>query len=107
MVTVTTADGTAVSPTQNYSEKYVDVGVMRDVDEGGSMKFKMPFPAPISLISGSSFATAIACGKIGAYFPEAEYSDGLNKRDVFELLRTITPSARPPLITLQPVMDLH
>lgn len=106
VVTVTTTDGTLVSPTQNYSEKYVDVGVMRDVDDGGAMKFKMPFPGPIEFIGGSSFATAIACGKFGAYFPRSRYLPELNKVDVFEQLRTATPPAgRPALITLEPIME--
>jgi hypothetical protein len=106
VVTVTTTDGTLVSPRQNYSERYVDVGVMGDVNDTNAMQFIAP--SGTGLISGSSFATAIACGKIGAYFPKSRYSSELNKDDVFEGLSTATPPlGRPPLITFETVMKKH
>ena len=107
VVTVTTTDGTLVSPTQNYSERYVDVGVMRDVDEdeANAMKFRTPFTGPTAFVRGSSFATAIACGKIGAYFPKSKYLRRLNKRDVFEELRATIPEGGPALITFETVLE--
>ena len=107
VITVTTTDGTRVSPTQNYSEKYVDIGVMRDVNDQTAMKFLTPFAGPTALISGSSFASAIACGKIGAHFPKDMYGEGLNKDAVFEKLRSITPAAGMSLITYEPVLETH
>lgn len=107
VITVTTTDGTAVSPTQNYSEQYVDIGVLADVNDTEAMRFQTPFPGTTSLISGSSYATAIACGKIGAYLPKEMYRPGLNKHAVFEQLQAITPAARPPLITYEPVLEKH
>lgn len=106
VITVTTTDGKDVSSTQNYSEKYVDVGVMRDVDHGNAMKFNTPFVGPAAVIGGSSFAAAIASGKIGAYFPKSMYLPDLDKDAVFEQMMTATPpDGRPPLITFEPVMQ--
>ena len=106
VITVTTTDGKDVSSTQNYSEKYVDVGVMRDVDHGNEMKFNTPFVGPAAVIGGSSFATAIACGKIGAYFPKSMFLPNLDKDAVFEQLMAAPPPAgSPPLITFEPVME--
>lgn len=105
VITVTTTDGRRVSRTQNFSETYVDIGVMRDAVEAKAMKFNTPFAEPTVLVSGSSFATAIACGKIGAYIPKSMYVPGLNKDAVFERLRAITPVGRPPLIRFIPAME--
>jgi hypothetical protein len=103
VVTVTTTDGTLVSPRQNFSEQYVDIGVMGDVNDANAMQFKTP-SEPIGLISGSSFATAIACGKIGAYFPKSRYLSSLNKDDVFDQLKNAPVVGTPPLITFETVM---
>jgi hypothetical protein len=105
VITVTTTNGSRVSRTQNYSETYVDIGVMLDEMEGYAMKFKTPFPEPPALLSGSSFATAIACGKIGAYLPKSMYVASLNKNAVFEYLSTATPPPGSlPLIRFEPAM---
>jgi hypothetical protein len=83
VITVTTTDGKEVCDTQNFSNQFVDVGVQADAtvkseDEAKAkeMKFKVPFRTkpPKELISGSSFATAIATGVIGAYCPKELYS---------------------------------
>jgi hypothetical protein len=76
-----------------------------DVDGTNAMKFKTPFPGPTYLISGSSFATAIACGKIGAYFPKSRYLAGLAKDEVFEQVMAATPTGINPLITFETVMS--
>lgn len=107
VITVTTTNGSRVSPTQNYSETYVDIGVMRDADDGNAMKFNTPFAESPALVSGSSFATAIACGKIGAYIPKSMYVPSLNKDAVFEKLRDTPPPAdRPPLVRFEPAMGI-
>jgi hypothetical protein len=106
VVTVTTTDGTLVSSNQNYSEIYVDIGVKRDdVDETNAMKFHTPFLGPTFLIGGSSFATAIACGKIGAYFPKSMYLPGLAKDEIFEQVIGATPGSMTPLITFETILS--
>jgi hypothetical protein len=79
VVTVTTASASAVSPTQNYSPMFVDMGAIPDEITTSFMKFNVPFPGPVPTVSGSSFATAIVTGRIGAYLPETAYVDGINK----------------------------
>ncbi|MEN0053885.1 MAG: S8 family serine peptidase [Mucilaginibacter sp.] len=68
LITVTTSDGDIVSATENYSNVYVDMGVIADKAEDGSLVFEVPFKqiGPAEHIGGSSFATAIATGIIGA-----------------------------------------
>jgi hypothetical protein len=82
VLTITTADTVEVSPTQNYSSKYVDLGAMPDEVTSTSMKFMVPFNGPVGYISGSSFAAAIATGKIGAFLPTSFYQDPINKTKV-------------------------
>jgi len=83
VITVTTADKKRVSPSQNYSSKYVDMGAIPD--DITKMRFKVPFglPAgaagPIKTISGSSFATPIVTGRIGAFLPRSSYAPSISK----------------------------
>jgi hypothetical protein len=96
VITTTTTDAVRVSPTQNYSALYVDLGVLADQVTTTSMKFIVPFSisATPQYISGSSFATAIACGKIGAQFKRSLYAPGISKDNVFtEMGGTIRRSA--------------
>jgi hypothetical protein len=83
VISATTTYKETVSPTQNYSETFVDMGVDADklVNEHSSMKFKAPFPNSNSLISGSSFATAIATGLIGANCDAAMFNAATAKTD--------------------------
>ena len=105
VLTVTTTDSMTVSPTQNHSSTFVDLGVRADSLTPGRMLFMVPFTRPVQYISGSSFATAVASGKIGAYVPKHVYRPGIHKLDVFanleQMMRngTIPPimSASPPL----------
>jgi hypothetical protein len=84
VVTVTTTDGRIVSPTQNYSSNYVDLGIVADSVTVASMSFRLPFAGTgDTFISGSSFATAIASGKIGALINKDVYTPGLKKAAVF------------------------
>ena len=76
VVTVTTANNKRVSKTQNYSEIFVDLGAIPD-DPGG-MRFRVPFD-PTTTISGSSFATAIATGRIGAFLHNSSYQSNIDK----------------------------
>jgi len=83
VVTATTVLGDKVSPTQNYSNVYVDMGVV--ADPTGFMQFKLPYSS--DLVKGSSYATAIFSGKIGAYLPKSKYTPNIDKEDVFFTLK--------------------
>lgn len=99
VLTVTTTNGLAVSPTQNYSNQYVDLGIRADLVQPTHMKFLEPFTNIPQYISGSSFAAAIATGKIGAWLPKAGYRPGIIKDDVFnELKRLITAGSIPNIL---------
>lgn len=88
VITVTTNNLDTVSKTQNYSAEYVDVGVLADTTlPTGVMKFNAPFPGSTGVtVSGSSFATAIATGKIGSWLEKSIYAPGINKPDCFSSL---------------------
>lgn len=98
VVTVTTADTTGVSPTQNYSSKYVDVGAMPDQTTTAWMMFRVPFKGPVDYVSGSSFATAIVTGKIAANLPKSFYVANINKTVVLTKIEAPTVGVAP-LIT--------
>ncbi|MEO8582840.1 MAG: S8 family serine peptidase, partial [Flavitalea sp.] len=84
VITTTTTDGNMVSPTQNHADNYVDLGIKADSVTPNSMKFKLPFLLSTpKYISGSSFATAIASGKIGAKLKKQIFVAGINKTIVF------------------------
>jgi hypothetical protein len=96
VIVATTTDGNHISPTQNYSDKYVDFGVAADTVNTTSMKFQVPFATPPVFISGSSFATAILTGKIGAFTSKNKFTTGLKKQDIIDDLEaaaTITTSS--------------
>ncbi|GGB82201.1 S8 family serine peptidase [Dyadobacter sediminis] len=86
VLTVTTTDGKSISSTQNFSSRHVDLGVF--ADEG--MKFYVPFYGKSckDMISGSSFATAIATGVIGAFGQKKLLR--LENMDKTQLLHTLT-----------------
>ncbi|MGZ8538919.1 MAG: S8 family serine peptidase [Flavisolibacter sp.] len=86
VVTVTTTNGKTVTPTQNYSEQYADLGVIADKVTKDSMQFKVPFTGSSDLISGSSFATAIASGIIGAFTEKTAFSPAIRKSVVLNNL---------------------
>ncbi|RBL89369.1 S8 family serine peptidase [Chitinophaga flava] len=87
ILVVTTTVDSMVSPTQNHSKKYVDLGVQADTLENGYLKFQVPFTTgqPV-FVSGSSFATAIATGKIAANCSPALFKGGLNKTTFIDSL---------------------
>jgi hypothetical protein len=103
VVTVTTADETRVSASQNYSSKYVDLGAIPDDNAG--MRFAVPFvrsagaTGPVTTISGSSFAAAIVTGKIGAFLSNSAYASNIDKRDV------LPPMETAGLITKSPALQ--
>lgn len=87
VITTTTTNGVRVSPTQNFSWRYVDLGVNADQVTPAFMKFRMPFEEMGEYyISGSSFATSIATGKIGASVSTSLYTRGITKDQVFSAL---------------------
>jgi hypothetical protein len=89
VIAVTTTDGNMVTPTQNYSRKFIDLGVLADQVSRTGMKFKLPFNtgAEPQFISGSSFATAIASGIIGAYCKKNLYVPNIKKADFLSALQ--------------------
>lgn len=89
----TTSTNRTTSPTQNFSELFVDFGVLADTVGQGYMKFQIPFSAQPLFISGSSFATAILAGKIAALTRKSEYQPELNKQQVINNIRSGTPAA--------------
>jgi hypothetical protein len=101
VITVTTADETKVSPTQNYSSKYVDFGAIPD--DLTLMRFKLPFGSTVAVgtvptISGSSFAAPIVAGRIGASLPNSSYVPNIDKRDVFSQLEAAALTMRSSLL---------
>jgi hypothetical protein len=96
VITTTTTDGVRVSPTQNFSSLYVDLGVRADRITATTMKFRVPFEmrGVEQFISGSSFATAIATGKIGVGLKTEWYTPGITKdrvlSEVGSVIRTST-----------------
>jgi hypothetical protein len=91
VIVATTTSGNRISPTQNYSNRYVDFGVMADTVAPDFMKFQVPFSIQPLFISGSSFATAILAGKIGAFTDIAEYKTNLNKQQVINSIQSGSP----------------
>lgn len=93
VVTVTTTDGRTVCSSQNYSKDYVDLGVLADEVSKEGMKFKLPFEElgrGTTLISGSSFATAIATGLIGANCKKSLYIPNIKKADFLAALKVMS-----------------
>ncbi len=82
-VTTTNVKGTAVSDQQNHSNIYVDLGVKADSGPDIDPKFDVPFKLnpPADPIAGSSFATAIATGVIGANCNTGDFKPNLKKGD--------------------------
>ncbi len=101
VVTAVTTNGVRVSPTQNFSARFVDMGVRADsVFTNGQMKFQVPYsPASHSYVSGSSFAAAITTGKIGALLPRSIFGPGINKTAIISGLSAISS---PPVLTNSP-----
>lgn len=87
----TTTNGSLVSPTQNYSNRYVDFGVVADTVAPDFMKFQVPFTTFPIFISGSSFATAILAGKIGAFAERVEYSPNVSKQQIINSIESGSP----------------
>lgn len=92
LITVTTTDGKQVASTENYSNIFVDVGVMADKHEDGDLWFKIPFEQTNgeAYVRGSSFATAIATGIIGANCDKNLYKqNSITKKTFINHLLTI------------------
>lgn len=82
IMVATTTNAQRISPTQNYSGRFVDFGVVADTISPLFMKFQVPFTTDELYISGSSFAAAILTGKVGALADKSSYQAGLNKQDI-------------------------
>lgn len=84
IVVATTIFENEVSPSQNFSSKYVDYGVKADNNE---FEFKpRPGAQDRSKISGSSYATAILSGKIGASVPVSAIQSGISKDEIINII---------------------
>lgn len=97
VLTVTTTDGKSISPTQNFSSRHVDLGVFADED----MKFYVPFESKSSkdMISGSSFATAIATGVIGAFGQKKLLRlENIDKTNLLHTLMLVDDSESSPAV---------
>jgi hypothetical protein len=106
VLTVTTTDSVIVSPTQNHSAFFVDLGIRADSFNTSQMLFAVPFTNPTRYISGSSFATGIATGKIASYLPKSSYTSGVNKIAVFSNLdQQIRDGAIPPILSQSNVLS--
>ena len=90
VMVATTTNANRISPTQNYSSRFVDFGVLADSITPTFMKFKAPFTVDELYISGSSFATAILAGKIGALASKSAYRTGLNKQDIITNINSVS-----------------
>jgi len=100
VITVTTANNQRVSPTQNYSSKYVDLGAIPD--DPTSMRFHVPFDDSGATISGSSFAAAIVTGRIGAFLPNSSYR---NKRNMLVQMQTDGLCTKAPVLELEHIRE--
>jgi hypothetical protein len=101
VITVTTTNGTQVAYTENHSEIFVDIGVINDeVEQDGDLSFNVPFKqvagSPNATVKGSSFATAIVTGFIGA---NCSLSD-ISKADKKSLIKKLGAQVFPALIPL-------
>jgi subtilisin family serine protease len=91
VMVATTTNGNMISSTQNYSNRFVDFGVMADTVGPGFMKFQVPFTTDPLFISGSSFATAILSGKIGASTDKEEFRSGVEKANIITNIESGSP----------------
>jgi hypothetical protein len=110
VVTVTTADKNRVSPSQNYSSRYVDLGAMPD--DLTLMRFKEPFvlpagtPGAVKTVSGSSFAAAIVTGRIGAFLLNSSYTSSIDKyHDVFAPMEAAGLITKSPALAADHIRD--
>ncbi|WP_221392124.1 S8 family serine peptidase [Dyadobacter sp. NIV53] len=83
VITTTTTDGVKISPAQNFSEQFVDLGVGAHHE----MQFDVPFSEnsdEYAPLRGSSFATAIATGIIGANCSVKWFKKDISKDNIFK-----------------------
>jgi subtilisin family serine protease len=93
LITVTTTDGKKVALTENYSNIYVDLGIVADKKIDKDLWFEVPFEqtGQPGYVRGSSFATAIATGLIGAYSKSSNFEKGaVDKKHIFEDLKSLS-----------------
>jgi len=120
LLIVTTVSKDSVSPLQNFSNRIVDIGVNCDavIDSLGVLYyiFRDPiFTQPylvtdgsgnkafyLHTVTGTSFATPIATGKIAAYYQKLISTGPLKKDDILNRLQGIQPFSTSPKHLLQP-----
>jgi hypothetical protein len=93
IITVASSDHKKVSNDQNYSNLFVDIGVLADqvTTEDGIMRYRIPFEKKASgfPVTGSSFATAIVSGIIGAHWDKKWDEQETTKFQIFKELPSI------------------
>jgi hypothetical protein len=105
VLTVTTNDQSNVSPTQNFSSRFVNSGVLADTMFSGMMKFRLPFRNATGFVSGSSFATAIFTGRLAANLPLSQLAPGVRKTEVLRWLEeNSAANSIPVTIVHEPVL---
>lgn len=101
VIAVTTASLTknAVSPSQNFSNTIVDIGVKCDKEIKDDYRFEDPLGQPGSsgeatYILGSSFAAPVVTGMIAQFYPEVINSlvnGSINKANLIKKLQELNP----------------
>ena len=90
VLTVTTVSETndEVSPSQNYSNNIVDIGVKCDATHNDDYYFNDPFGQNADII-GSSYATPIVTGKIAQHYTDltAGMESGIDKEALLERMK--------------------
>jgi hypothetical protein len=97
LITATTSNGEVVAATENHSNVFVDLGVLADKSEKGDLLFEVPFNlnGAVEYVRGSSFATAIATGIIGANCDTKLYTrKTINKQSFIKNLFDFSENAR-------------
>src|SRR5690606_15096194 len=89
VIVATTSNTNRVTPTQNYFRRYVDFGVIADTVDAADMRFLVPYASPPTYVCGSSFATAILSGKIGATVSKSVYGSPIGKETVFAEMEAV------------------
>ncbi|WP_426671227.1 S8 family serine peptidase [Mucilaginibacter sp. McL0603] len=105
LITVTTTDGKEVASTENFSNVYVDLGIIADKKIKDDLWFEVPFEqtGEPGHVRGSSFATAIATGIIGAYSESSNFKKGsVDKQKIFEDLKPISNIGLNPRVQPNP-----
>jgi hypothetical protein len=108
LITVTTTDTEKVAATENYSNVFVDLGVINDKSDDENLGFNVPFKFSKGQVRGSSFATAIATGIIGANCSKGLYArHTINKNSFIDELFGISQRGGSHLCTKHATLNVE